>query len=122
MLLAATLFLGIVPLFCEAIVFVVLLFPIFSLQLTRDTRARQRLFLSASVFCGLMMLAYGIYWYFILRHAPQIGSRGGFTFDPFNPLIIEANGDEIVVNLPLVTLLERPGVLVQPIHFQLESP
>jgi hypothetical protein len=83
LLLAAALFLGIVPLFCEAIVFVVLLFPIFSLQLTRDTRARLRLFLSASVFCGLMMLAYGIYWYFILRHAPQIGSRGGFTFDPF---------------------------------------
>lgn len=83
LLIAAALFLGMVLLFCEASVFLVLLFPILSLlRVAGDIRVRLKMFLSASVFCVLVSFGYGLYWYLILRHAPQVTMRGGGEFDP----------------------------------------
>lgn len=83
LLIAAALFLGMVPLFCEASVFLVLLFPLLSLfRVAGDIRVRLKTFLSASVFCFLVSFGYGLYWHLILRHAPQVAWRGGAEFDP----------------------------------------
>jgi len=83
LLIAAALFLGMVPLFCEAIVFLVLLFPVLSLfRVTGDIRVRLKLFLSASAFCVLVLFGYGLYWYLVLQHSYIIGARGGVEFNP----------------------------------------
>ncbi len=73
-----------VPLFYEAVVFVVLLFPVFSSlkkMAEGDYVGLKESLPLALKFCILVLLGYALYWYFVLRHSPNVAGRGGFTFD-----------------------------------------
>jgi len=86
LLLTALISLGVSPLFCEALVGVAALIPfvVMTVEASNRTKGNPVVVLArALTFSAVVYAGYGLYWQLVLRHAPNVAARGGFTLDPW---------------------------------------